>query len=254
MTLKSISGLTTMTGKVLLLLAMALLVSSCATYEDRVAPIRLPETSTNMVVVDGLKVSASVYINEAEAAKIYGFDIRNAGIMPVQITFQNDGSSSVRIEPDQTFLIDNQSNAWPILSLRKTYERTNKYVDMGETAKGSAKPAFMAGAAGALAGLAIGIISDNSVGESMATGAVLGAAGGAIAGGAKAAASSSRSIREDLADKSMKNSLIRPGQIAYGTLFFPGTLGSEAETARQLRLSLSFDNGTGQVVTIYYGN
>jgi hypothetical protein len=52
----------------------------------------------------------------------------------------------------------------------------------------------------------------------------------------------------------MRNSSIHPGQIAYGTLFFPGTMGSEAETARQLRLSIYFDDGSGKVVPIYFAN
>jgi len=241
-------------GKTLGLLIVALLIASCSTYEDRVAPIRLPETSPSMIVVDGLKVSASAYISNAEAAGIYGFDIRKAGILPVQITFQNDGDRSVRIDPGQTFLIDYKGNAWPILSLQKTYERTNQYVDIGETVKGAGKPSFMMGAAGAIAGLAIGIVSDDNIGESMATGAVLGAAGGAIVGGAEASARSGRSIREDLAEKSMRNSSIHPGQIAYGTLFFPGIQDIEAESARQLRLSLSFNDGSTQVVLIYLDN
>lgn len=238
----------------LVIIVAAMLASSCATYEDRVAPVRLPETSPSMVVVNGLKVSASAYLGDAEASNVYGFDIRKAGILPVQLTFQNDGDLAARIDPDQTFLIDDQGNAWPILSLRKTYERTNKFVDIGETVKGAAKPSFLAGAAGAVAGLAIGIVSGNNIGESMGKGAVIGAAGGAIVGGAEAAARSGRSIREDLADKSMQNSSVQPGQIAYGTLFFPGNRGSEAETARQLRLSLSFNDGTGQVVPIYFNN
>jgi hypothetical protein len=207
-----------------------------------------------MVVVKGLKVSASAHVNSTEAANIYGFDIRNAGILPVQLTFQNDGGNSIRINPDQTFLIDDNGNAWPILTLKKTYERTNKYVDIGETFKGAAKPSFMMGAAGAVAGLAMGIVSGNNIGESMGKGAVIGAAGGAIIGGSEAAARSGRTIREDLADKSMQNSSVLPGQIAYGTLFFPGIQGSEAETAQQLRLNLSFDDGTDQVVPIYFGN
>jgi hypothetical protein len=236
------------------LLFMALFIISCATYEDRVAPIILPESSPNMVVVDGLKISATAYIDKDDAAKIYGFDIRSANILPVHLTFQNDGRRSVQIDPHQTLLIDDRGNAWPILSLNKTYERTNKLVDIGETVKGAGKPSFMMGAAGAVAGLAIGIVSGHNIGESMGQGAVIGAASGAIIGGAEAAAQSGRSIWDDLADKSMQNSSIHPGQISYGTLFFPGTKGSEAESAQRLRLSLSFNDGTSQVVPIYFGN
>lgn len=241
---------TTKTGLSLLLLILASTLVSCS-YSDRVAPIRLPETSANMVVINGLKIAATAYVDRDEAASAYGFNIRKAGILPVQITFQNDGIRSVRINPAQTFLLDHAKNAWPILSIEKTYQRTSKYVKIGESAKGATTPSILMGAAGAVAGLAIGIVSGNNIGESMGKGAVLGAAGGAIIGGSEAAARSSRTIREDLAGKSLRNKLIKPGQIAYGTLFFPGTYGSEAQSARQLRLSLSFGQSSDEIVTIY---
>jgi hypothetical protein len=238
------------TGLNLLLLILAGAIVSCS-YSDRVAPIKLPETSANMVVVNGLKIAATAFVNKDEAANAYGFDIRKAGILPVQITFQNDGGRPVKINPTQTFLLDHANNAWPILSIEKTYQRTSKYVKIGETAKGATTPAILMGAAGAVAGLAIGIVSGNNLGESMGQGAVLGAAGGAIIGGSEAAAKSNRTVREDLAEKSLRNKPIKPGQIAYGTLFFPGIYGSEAQSARQLRLSLSFGQSSEEIVTIY---
>ena len=234
----------------LFLLILAIPIVSCS-YSDRVAPIKLPEASPSMVVVNGLKIAATAFVDRDEAANAYGFNIRKAGILPVQLTFQNDGGRPVKINPTQTFLIDHANNAWPILSIEKTYQRTSKYVKIGESAKGATTPAILMGAAGAVAGLAIGIVSGNNIGETMGQGAVIGAAGGAIIGGAEAAAKSNRTVREDLAEKSLRNKSIQPGQIAYGTLFFPGTYGSEAQSARQLRLTLSFGQITEEVVTIY---
>lgn len=236
----------------LLLLLLTSVMASCS-YSDRVAPIKLPETATGMVEINGLKIAATAFVDRDEASSAYGFDIRKAGILPVQITFQHDGSQPVMINPTQTFLLDHANNAWPLLSTEKMYQRTSKYVKIGETVKGAATPSFLMGAAGAVAGLAIGIVSGNNIGESMGQGAVLGAAGGAIIGGAEGAATSNRTVREDLAEKSLRNKPIQPGQIAYGTLFFPGTYNSEAQSARQLRLSLSFGQHTEEVVTIYLG-
>ncbi|MCK4839674.1 MAG: hypothetical protein KAS94_12805 [Desulfobulbaceae bacterium] len=241
------------TGLSLLLLLLASAMVSCS-YSDRVAPIKLPEASTNMVVVNGLKIAATAFVDRKEAADAYGFDIRKAGLLPVQITFQNDGGRPVKINPTQTFLVDHANNAWPILSTEKTYQRTSKYVKIGESAKGATTPAILMGAAGAVAGLAIGIVSGNNLGETMGKGAVLGAASGAIIGGSEAAAKSSRTVRKDLAEKSLRNKPIQPGQIAYGTLFFPGTYASEAQSARQLRLSLSFGQFGEKIVTIYLDN
>jgi hypothetical protein len=230
------------TRRVLLIMLLAALVAvpTACTYRDRVAPIRLPETAANMVEINGLRVSAQAYTEGEAAEAVYGFDARAAGLLPVQVTFQNDGSLPVSVNPDQTFLIDNRQNAWPILSKEKTYERTRSFVDIGETAKGTAKPALLLGAAGALAGAAIGIVTGNNVGEAMGKGAVIGAAAGAIGGGANAYVESGRRISEDLAGKTLTNRAIQPGQIAYGTIFFPGTTGSEAENAHELRLSLTF--------------
>lgn len=241
--------LKTKTGVTLLLLLLAIPISSCS-YSDRVAPIKLPESSSHMVVVNGLKIAATAFVDRDRAASSYGFDIRKAGILPVQITFQNDGGRPVKINPTQTFLLDNDNNAWPILALEKSYERTSKYVKIGESAKGATTPAILMGAAGAVAGLAIGIVSGNNVGEMMGKGAAIGAAGGALAGGADAAARSNRTVREDLAEKSLQNKAIQPGQIAYGTLFFPGIQDSEAQSAKQLRLSLAFGQGAEEIVSI----
>ncbi|MDF1577650.1 MAG: hypothetical protein RQ753_03435 [Desulfurivibrionaceae bacterium] len=214
------------------------------------APIKLPDSSPSMVVVNGVKISATAFVDRDEAADAFGFDIRKAGILPVQLTFQNESGRPVHINPGQTFLVDKNSNAWPILSLEKTYQRTSKYVKIGESAKGAATPAILMGAAGAIAGLAIGIVSGENIGESMGKGAVLGAAGGAIVGGADATARSAKKIRDDLTEKTLRNQPIKPGHIAYGALFFPGTLGSEAGSVRQLRLALIFGQAAEEVAII----
>jgi len=205
-----------------------------------------------MVDEGGLKIAARAFTDIEEAQTTYGFDIRKAGILPLQLTFQNDSAMQVTVNPEQTFLVDDQQNAWPILSKEKTYERTRKYVDIGETAKGAAKPALLLGAAGAVAGAAIGIISGNNVGESMGQGAVIGAAAGSIMGGSDAYAKTGKRVRQDLAEKTMRNKPIPPGQIAYGSLFFPGTIGSEAQSAKELRLSLTFGHGASQVVILSF--
>jgi len=249
MKLSSFAAQRRLGGIAMLLMFLAAILPGCS-YNDRVAPIRLPETANNMVEIDGLKISAQAYTDPEAATNTYGFDARRAGVLPVQVTFQNDSNWQVSVNPDQTFLVDKQQNAWPILSLEKTYERTHKYVQIGETAKGTVTPALLLGAAGAVAGLAIGIVSGNNIGESMGKGAVIGAAAGAIGGGSSAFARSTHQIKQDLTDKNMKNKPIQPGQIAYGTLFFPGTPGDEASSARELRLSLTFGYNDQRVVVI----
>lgn len=226
---------------VLVLLLFSMLISSCS-YSDKVAPVTLPDASPSMVVVgSGTKIAASAFLDKGEAEKAFGFDARKAGLLPVQVTFQNDGVEPVRIEPEQTFIVDNINNAWPILTKEQTYERTKKYVEVGETAGGALKPALLGGAAGAIAGLAVGIISGHNVGEAIGKGAALGAAGGAIIGGADAYANVGDKIKEDLHAKTLKNTSVLPNQIAYGVLFFPGS-DSEAKSVYELRLALTVGN------------
>ena len=40
---------------------LALLIASGCTYKDRVAPINLPDSSTGVVVGDGLKIAAHAF-------------------------------------------------------------------------------------------------------------------------------------------------------------------------------------------------
>jgi len=209
------------------------------TYRDRVAPITLPDNNRGVTIGDGLKISGYAITDPKEAEKALGFNAVKAGLLAVRLTFQNDGGETVTINPDQTFLIDSANNAWPILSQRQATERVEKHVDIGETAKGSAKPAFLLGAAGAVAGAAIAIITGKNVGEAMGKGAAVGAAGGAIIGGAAAYAETHDKIRKEMNEKGLHNDVIQPGEIAYGFLFFPGTVGEEAKDAMELRLSLA---------------
>ncbi|MBA3003074.1 MAG: hypothetical protein FP813_04380 [Desulfurivibrio sp.] len=236
-------------GWLVTLLSLLSLASGC-TYKNRVAPLNLPDVNNGGVVVGGgLKISALAFSSDDAAKQAFGFGARNAGLLPIQLTLQNDSPDKVRLNPEQTFLIDNNNRAWPILSLEKTYQRTSGHVDLGETAKGAGKPALLMGAAGALAGLAVGVVTGKNVGEAMGTGAVLGAAGGAIIGGGKSYVDSGEKIRDDLAAKTLRNEAILPHQIAYGVLFFPGMPGEEADSVKELRLSVTIGN-TPQVVIL----
>jgi hypothetical protein len=237
------------TGR-LLTVALLLVVAVSCTYKERVAPIALPETSANMVTVgDGLKISALAFTDPQAARNAFGFDARRAGLLPVQVTFQNDSSRAVTVNPSQTFLIDSDRNAWPILPRSKAYERTKGFVEVGETLKGAAKPSLLLGAAGAVAGLAVGIVTGEDIAEAVGKGAALGAAGGAIAGGASSYATAGERIKEDLATMSLREETILPQQIAYGVLFFPGEPKEEAAGAAELRLALVHGE-TPQVVRI----
>ena len=230
---------------------LALPYTGCTSYQDRVAPITLPDNNRGVVVGDGLSISAYAITDPAEAEKSLGFNALKAGLLAVRLTFKNDSSQNATINPSQTFLIDSANNAWPILSQRQANERVEKHVDIGETAKGTAKPAFLLGAAGAVAGAAFAIVTGEDVGEAMGKGAVAGAASGALLGGSAAYAETHNKVRKGINDKSLHTDIILPGEIAYGFLFFPGTPGEEAKDAAELRLNLTLgENGKPQIVKL----
>lgn len=228
--------------------ALILLLGAC-TYKDRVAPLNLPDAARGITVAGGLKISAEAFTDAKKAEQTFGFNAHGAGLLPVQVTFQNDSGETAYVNVEQTFLIDQNNKAWPILSLEKTYQRTKGHVDIGETAKETGKPALLLGAAGAIAGAAIGVVTGENVGEAAGKGAVLGAAAGAILGGAKGYATGGEKIREDLAAKSLSGGPILPNQIAYGVLFFPGMGTDEAQGATELRLALTINKQT-QIVRL----
>ncbi|MFZ5771874.1 MAG: hypothetical protein ACOY4W_10615 [Thermodesulfobacteriota bacterium] len=220
------------------LVVSLLFLPSCA-YQERVQPITLPAGAKNYTVVGGVQISAKAFADKKTAKEAFGFDIRGAGLLPVQVVFQNDGDRPVSLVAEQTFLLDFSNQAWPVNSLDRAYSRVEKYTDVGEAAAGAAKPALLLGAAGALAGLAVGIVTGDNIGEAMGKGAAIGAAAGAIGGGVTGYQDARGKIKQDLAQKALVNREILPGQIGYGMLFFPG-FAEEAQDAAQLKLTLSF--------------
>ncbi len=219
---------------------IGLTILACSTYNNRVQPISIPEYQSNKIEINGAYITAKAYLDREEAEKRFGFDIRGAGILPVQVVIQNNGNHTILIDASQTLLIDEKGNGWPLLSFDQVYERIKDKVDIGETAKGTLKPGFLGAAAGAIVGAAIGILTGENVGKSAGKGAAVGAAGGAIIGGAQAYESVEEKVKEDLVNKTLRNRVIAPGELVHGFLFFPGYK-NEATTAKVLRLALRFD-------------
>ncbi len=222
---------------VIVLLLSLFVLAGCARYGHRVSPVPLPGAQPEHVTVNGVEMLAVAFLDAKTAEDRFGFDVRGSGLLPVQLVIDNQGTQKVSINSGQTFLIDQSGQAWPILSAEEAYQRVKGHVEMGETAKGTVKPAVLLGAAGALAGFAVGIISGQDIGESVGKGAVLGGTVGALAGGTAAYATAPEKIRTDLAQRTLRNWPVEPGQLAHGFLFFPGR--KEATSAQHLRLAIT---------------
>ena len=220
--------------------------ASCVSYRSREVSFRHPSAYGNVRSVAGAQVAAEKYESTEEAQKAFGFDIRSAGIFPVQVILDNAGAHSLEVIPDQTFLIDRDGGMWNMLDRQSAYERLEKSSEYARIAKEAGRGSILGAAGGALFGAAIGVLTGD-FSEATLKGAAVGAAGGAIAGGARGASDGSegRRISRDLATKQLRNKPIEPGTVGHGFLFFPG----EAPSAESLRIQFRL-GGTGETRTV----
>lgn len=232
---------------VIFLFVLMLFISACTRYESREVSFRPPAQYASFEVVAGAQVAAEGYSDSQKAEDVFGFDIRKAGLLPVQVVIENSGRNRLELVPEQTFLVDSTGGFWELLDRRTAYKRVESSSEFATILEGGAKKSFLGAAAGALVGLAIGVLDGGDIGNDIGRGAAVGAAGGALLGGVDAGTSGDqgRQIARDLANKQLDNRVVEPGTLGHGFLFFPG----EAPDVSQLRLRLR-NSDTGEEFTI----
>lgn len=216
------------------LAALLLLMTGCASYRAKPVPYKSPSAMPNAVEVSQAVVAAHAYADAQEAQDAFGFNIIGAGMVPIQVSFDN-GPHPLKIVAEQTYLEDDEGNLWPVLEDRFAYERATRYAQTKEVFKEGAYHAFLGAAAGALVGAAVGVVTGD-FGRSVGQGAVIGAASGGVLGGAKGLGDEEARYRliDDFRAKSLQNRPIQPNGLAFGFIFFPG----ETKSARLLRLQI----------------
>jgi len=224
-------------------IVVTLLTACSSSYKAKPLPFRTPASFDNVAKIGGAEIAAKAFVDQKETKEAFGFDILGAGMLPVQVVFDNQGLHSLEIVGHQTFLEDQKGNLWPILSSKTAYERASKYAKTKEIFKEGAYTGFLGAAAGSIIGAAVGVVSGDNIAEAIGKGAAVGAAAGATLGGVGGYASDDvrRSVTNDLRDKSLQNRAVEPQDLAHGFLFFPG----EAGSARQLRLQIK-ETDTGK--------
>lgn len=227
-----------MKKRIFLVLAAAILAATgCATsYKAQPLSFKAPSAYGNVTTVADAQIGAHAFITPEEAKTAFGFDILGAGLLPVQVVFDNQGTHALEIDATQTFLEDRQGNLWPILDSQIAYERATKYAETNQILKKGAYKGMWGAAAGSIIGAAIGIVAGEGVAASAGKGAAIGGALGATVGGGEAFGSGDarRTIVNDLKEKSLKNKAVAPQSLAHGIIFFP----AEAGSAKELRLKL----------------
>lgn len=233
--------------KMISAILIATQLAACATYHSRAVPFRTPTDYGNSLVVSGVSLGAESFADPAAAGETFGFDIRSAGLLPVQVVIDNQSGQGIQIMSRQSFLIDNRGRYWNVLTTREAVQRVDRATSDGAIGSGAGRGAMYGAAAGTILGLALGIVSGGNSGSAALKGGVLGAAGGALIGGASAADNPDHSatVSGDLRDKGIDGKVIPAGALATGFIFFPG----EAPGAKSLRLQIRF-RSNGQTETV----
>jgi hypothetical protein len=225
------------------------LITSCSTYKPQATPFRLPQAYANAQNLNGLNVAAFSWQNEEEAKAAFGFNVIKAGLLPVQVVFDNQTLQTYQINSSQTFLVNDRQELFPVLDNQSAYDRVQRSTGFQEAAKGLAKGALWGSAAGAVIGAAIGVAAGRSAGDYAMRGAVTGAAAGAVLGVGQGSGGSeaTRQISDDLANRSLKNNPIKSQEISQGIIFFPAEAGPPAQLRLQLR-----EKDTDKVVNLVF--
>lgn len=236
---------------VAVVLLVTIQISGCTGYRSQYVSFRPPEAYSNKQEVAGVVLGGEAYSERSEAAEAFGFDIREAGLLPVQIVMSNHNGNTLQIVTDQTFLVDDKGNYWPVVSNHAAIDRIENSTQLAALGKGAGTGAMIGAAGGAILGAALGIASGSNVGNAMGRGAVLGAAGGTIIGSSREASSGDRrmDILNDIRDKGLEGKSIPREYLANGFLFFPG----EAKSAKALRFQFrELETGNVHVTTLNF--
>lgn len=218
------------------LFILLFLLSGCSTYKTQYVGFRPAGDYANSHTVAGATIGAEAFADKKSAKQAFGFDIKGAGLLPVQVVMDNRSGGSMEIVSGQTFLVDNTNRYWSLIPNKAAVERVDQATELGAFASGAGKGATLGAAGGAILGTAFGILSGNNVLESAGKGAAVGGAGGAVIGGAKKGTDpkQNRTIADDIRDKGLEGKGFPNDSLANGFLFFP----AEAESAKELRVQL----------------
>jgi hypothetical protein len=224
---------------------LMLVLSGCTAYKSQYVSFRPPQGYVNYREVAGVSLGGEAYADNKSAEQAFGFDIKEAGLLPVLLVLDNKSGHNLEIVAGQSFLVDNAGNYWPVVPNNVAFDRLEESSQLaGYFGRGAGRGALLGAAAGGVLATALGIVSGRSVGSYLGKGVALGAAGGAIIGGSQQGSSREREyqISDDLREKGLEGRVIPDDYLANGFLFFPG----EAMSARELRLQWR-ERETGQL-------
>lgn len=226
------------TLKFLALLAMAALALGCAKeYAYKPVPVKDVSAYPNRSAALGARVGAEAFYEEAVLKELFGFNLKSAGVVPVQVVIENGGQNAIGLVSSARVL-DADGNWWDMLPESVVRDRVGDYlggVDGGAVAKKS----MLYGVAGAVLGAAVGIVSGTNIGEAIGKGAAAGAAAGAAGEIIFGDEDPNRAAAaRDFAGREMGRQTVPAGAMTHGFLYFP------AEMKQPVKLRLPLRQGT----------
>jgi hypothetical protein len=227
---------------------MGLSVASCGPrYEYRAVPVRPLSGYPGQAHVANASVGAVAFYSSQDLNALFGFDLKKAGVVPVQVMVQNSGPDSVTIL-EGSRIEDAKGLVWDVLPSDVVYNRINDYTSGSLDGEKGVKRTVTWGLAGAIIGAAVGVASGTNVGEAAGKGAAIGAGAGAssaVLGMGTDSSNTSGDVVRDFSSRSIDHRTVSAGAEASGFLYFP------AESAQPRRLTLNFDaGGHRQTVTL----
>lgn len=225
------------------LLSCLFLLACAAKHEYRAQPIRSVDSYFNHLEIHDVFLAAEAIYDDKLLEERFGYNLKKAGVIPVNLLVDNRGEEVTLILPGVT-LTDAKGQSWDILPQNVVVNRIGDYTSgvtaeqgLGRTAKGAL--------VGAILGAAIGVATGTSVGEAAGKGAAVGGAigvGSAVLGAG--GEDSTAEVARDYSSLALNHSAVEPGENTHGLLYFP------AEADRPTRLNLKVKIGEGKTQTI----
>ncbi|MBF0284074.1 MAG: hypothetical protein HQL51_06400, partial [Magnetococcales bacterium] len=117
-------------------LALAVGLAGCTSYEAKPVAFQSPESMPAHVMIgEQTAVGARAFDDPKQTTEMFGFDILQAGIMPVQVVIDNRQAHGLELRGEQTFLEDEAGNIWPVLDNETAHQRATHYAQTKEIFK-----------------------------------------------------------------------------------------------------------------------
>ena len=222
-----------------LILGQMLLTAACATYSYKPIPLKDVGSYQNSTNVAGIQMGAQAFYDTGKLKDVFGFNMKAAGVVPVQIALENRSGKTVGVATG-SMVLDEDGNWWEPLPADVVFSRINDYTSGEFSGNQLLKDTFLYGLAGAVVGAAVGVATGTSVGEAAGKGAAIGGALGASKeilsmSGDSDDSEKAYSISKDFSGRDLSYRAINPQTMEHGFLYFP----AEMKAPVKLRLFIT---------------